>query len=362
MDVNVIFVGTKYLYNESLKEYALRNIKKNGALITSLKYYKDGDNSLFLDLESELNKNQDVLIIASKNNYTTVAKLICTITQDNLVLQEDTLIPSKTAVYEKGSFLLEYNEIYINVIALDEKQKMPQILLNIQKDKTSIQLFFETMSNAKILLDTLSQTYEVKLEFVELIEGWIEIHISSGKYGNISKFIASAKKLLPNKIIESNDVVAYIIDVLSKKDKKITFAESCTGGLLSYFLTKNNGASKILEGSLITYSNQLKENWLAVSEDVFEKYGAVSQECVEQMSEGALNVSGADYAISISGIAGDSGGSAEKPVGTVYIGVRNKEKYIYEHLLLQGDRNDIQYQSVLYAIKLLVLSDIETFF
>jgi nicotinamide-nucleotide amidase len=80
------------------------------------------------------------------------------------------------------------------------------------------------------------------------------------------------------------------------------------------------------------------------------------------MSDGALNVSGADYAISISGIAGDSGGTPQKPVGTVYIGVRSKTEHRQEHLSLHGDRNYIQHQSVLFAIKMLLLIDKEIFF
>ncbi|MDD3506195.1 MAG: CinA family protein, partial [Sulfurimonas sp.] len=87
-----------------------------------------------------------------------------------------------------------------------------------------------------------------------------------------------------------------------------------------------------------------------------------SNEVVLEMSEGVLNVSNADYAISISGIAGDGGGTALKPVGTVYISVRSKTKHIENRLNLSGDRNYIQHQSVLFAIKMLLLMDKEMFF
>ena len=168
--------------------------------------------------------------------------------------------------------------------------------------------------------------------------------------------------MLPKKLISSSNIIGYIIETLYANQRKISFAESCTGGLLSYYFTSHNGASKILDGSLITYSNDLKDNWLAVEHDVLEEYGAVSAQVVEQMSEGVINVSHADYALSISGIAGDTGGTEYKPVGTVYIGVRTKTAHQEVHLQLQGDRNYVQHQSALYAIKMLVTIDKDIFF
>ena len=189
-----------------------------------------------------------------------------------------------------------------------------------------------------------------------------EVITHSRRYGNIAQFITSAKQLLPNKVIASSNLVAYIIERLSHNNKKLTFAESCTGGLLAYYFTQNSGASAVFEGSLVTYSNTLKANWLAVDDDILEEYGAVSGEVVAEMSEGALNVSYADYALAISGIAGPDGGSDEKPVGTVCIAARSKTELHHEQLHFQGDRNYIQEQSALYAIKMLLMIDRTLFF
>ena len=156
--------------------------------------------------------------------------------------------------------------------------------------------------------------------------------------------------------------MSYIIDKLSSQNKKIAFAESCSGGLLTYYFTKNNGASKILDGALVTYSNSMKENWLGVNSKTLEEYGAVSAQSVSEMSDGAMNVSDADYAISISGVAGEGGGTEYKPVGTIYVGVRSKTEHKESRLNLSGDRNYIQHQSVLFAIKMLLLMDKEIFF
>lgn len=362
MKLHVVFVGTKFLYNKPLQEYVLRQAQKICDSITSIYFYKDGDNSLFLDLEVMFEAEKNTLLVASKQNFPTIGKLVCTITEDNLVLKEDMLIPSRAALFERNSYLVEYKGAKLNILALDEMQKMPVILIEEERKRAVIQLFGEDESSAKVLLDTLSQTYDVKLEFVTLIEGWLEVHIESKKHGNVAEFIHSAKQLLPKKIIPAANIMTYIIERLSQQNKTITFAESCTGGLLTYFLTRNNGASKILNGSLVTYSNEIKASWLAVDKEVLETFGAVSKETVMQMSEGAMSVSEADFAISVSGIAGDTGGTPQKPVGTVYIGVRTKTDHIEEHFLFHGDRNYVQYQSVLFAIKTLLLYDKETFF
>ena len=362
MKLDILFVGTKFLYNIPLQEYALRQARRVCETIGSIRFYKDAENSLFLDLEALFEDGRQTLVVTTKQSYPTIGKLVCTITQDNLVLKEDVLIPSRASLFAMGSYLIEHSGAKLNVLALDEMQKMPPILLEERSRGAVIQLFGEDENSAKILLDTLSQTYDVKLEFVTLVDGWLEVHIQSKKHGDIAEFIHSARQLLPRNIVPAGNIVTYIIERLAEEKKSITFAESCTGGLLSYFLTRNNGASKILNGALITYSNEIKANWLAVDKEVLENYGAVSAQTVEQMSAGAMSVSEADFAISVSGIAGDTGATPQKPVGTVYIGVRSKTDHVEEHLLFAGDRNYVQYQSVLYAIKMLLLNNREIFF
>jgi nicotinamide-nucleotide amidase len=142
-----------------------------------------------------------------------------------------------------------------------------------------------------------------------------------------------------------------IIEELTRREETITFAESCTGGRIAASFTAISGASNILNGACITYSNKIKHRWLGVENEVLETYGAVSRECVSQMLEGIIKMAEADYAIAVSGIAGPTGGTALKPVGTVYIGVLTPEsKEIYD-CLFEGDRESIQEQSVCFAIE-----------
>ena len=148
--------------------------------------------------------------------------------------------------------------------------------------------------------------------------------------------------------------IIEIIEHLRAKNRTITFAESCTGGRIAAAFTAIPGVSSILNGSCVTYSNEIKSKWLGVSKETLAKHGAVSKECVEEMLEGILSMSNADYAIAVSGIAGPTGGTEKKPVGTVYIGVESKEGITtVQHYLFQGDRKTIQDQATKTAITLL---------
>lgn len=362
MKLHLLLIGNKFIYNSSLKEYIIRKIEQKFDHIDSITFFKESDNSLFLHLEKELHSANRYVIVTSKQHFSTIGKLICTVTSDNQILKDDMLIPSKSSLYENGSYLLEYKDSFANVMHVDEMQEFPELLFAPEESKATIQIFDETKESASLLLSAIAQTNDVKLEIVTIVEGWLRVEIKSKKYGNISNFINSAKQLLPQKTIAASNIMAYIIERLSSKGRKISFAESCTGGLLSYYFTKNNGASKVLDGALVTYANTIKENWLGVSGSTIEEYGAVSSETVEQMSEGVLNVSSADYGISISGIAGEGGGTKYKPVGTIYIGIRSRAGHYETRLNLKGDRNYIQHQSVLFGVKMLLLSDKEMFF
>jgi nicotinamide-nucleotide amidase len=362
MKLHLLFVGNKFIHNTILQEYIIRKVQQRCDYIASVTYFKENDNSLFLYLEQEFNSANKIVIVTTKSNFSTIGKLISTITSDNQILQENMLIPSNSTLYSDGTYLLEYKNSIVNVMMMDEMKMMPDILINNDENKAVINIFNEDINSAMALLNPLAQTHDVRFEIVLVVDEWLRVEIKSRRYGNISNFIESIKKLFDKKLILSSNVFHHIIEVLYKNQKKITFAESCTGGLLSYYFTKNNGASKILDGSLVTYSNELKENWLAVEHSTLEDFGAVSNEVVLQMSEGAINVSNADYSISISGIAGDTGGTETKPVGTVYIGVRTKTSHHETHFTLLGDRNYVQHQSVLEAVKMLLNIDKDIFF
>jgi len=133
-----------------------------------------------------------------------------------------------------------------------------------------------------------------------------------------------------------------VIDKLLEKNITITTAESCTGGLIASEITKYPGVSAIYPGSVVSYSNDIKMKVLKVKEETLIKYGAVSKECVSEMLSGVGELMGADIAVAVSGIAGPDGGTKEKPVGLVFIGVKFKQKLVIEKNIFNGSRNEIQ--------------------
>ena len=120
--------------------------------------------------------------------------------------------------------------------------------------------------------------------------------------------------------------VELLTDILKKEKLTISCAESCTAGYVSKLLTDESGSSSWFWGGAATYSNEAKKAILGVTEETLQKYGAVSSECVLQMAEGMLRLSGTDFSFSISGIAGPTGGTEDKPVGTVWFGFAGKGK------------------------------------
>ena len=146
-----------------------------------------------------------------------------------------------------------------------------------------------------------------------------------------------------------------LIRILTKKKLKISFAESCTGGLLASTITSISGASKIFNLGLVTYSNQAKNKILKVNKNIIKKYGAVSHECCYAMVKNLSKISKANINVSITGIAGPKGGTKHKPVGLVYIGVKKGNKIqIYKCLFKSKNRSSVQKATVKKALDLIL--------
>ena len=141
---------------------------------------------------------------------------------------------------------------------------------------------------------------------------------------------------------------------LIKKKLTISVAESCTGGLLAHNLTKLANSSKYFQMGLITYSNQAKIRILKINKNIIYKYGAVSNECCRAMVQNLSKISKSKINVSITGIAGPRGGSKEKPVGLVYIGIKKgKNLLVKENKFKSKNRNSIQKSTVSTVIKII---------
>jgi nicotinamide-nucleotide amidase len=166
------------------------------------------------------------------------------------------------------------------------------------------------------------------------------------------------KKLLDRWIygFDDQDLPSVVGELLKKNQKTIALAESCTGGLLSKMITDIPGASEYFLGSWVTYSNGAKMKHLGVPEEIILENGAVSEPVARLMAESAAQTAGSDIGIGITGVAGPWGGTEEKPVGLVYIGVYIDDKcYIEKCRFPSNNRDWIRHRSALTALNMVRL-------
>ncbi len=193
-------------------------------------------------------------------------------------------------------------------------------------------------------------TKNIKLAYLPQ-PGIVRLRLSS--YGinlnelqnNIETEIESLKKIISNYIYgyenygeETPSLEKIVSQLLKERNETISLAESCTGGYISSLFTAIPGASNVFKGSIVPYTNEAKHSLLQVDDTIFNTVGAVSKECVEQLAKNVLKKFNSDYSIAISGIAGPSGGSIEKPVGTIWVAVANKEKCVCLKFLFGDNR------------------------
>ena len=177
--------------------------------------------------------------------------------------------------------------------------------------------------------------------------GRVDIRVSGKNITGCERVFGEIKILLSDKIwgIDAESPMDLLHEKLCETGMTISTAESCTGGMLASMLTKKHGSSQYYKGSMIAYSNQAKMDLLDVSEESLNKYGAVSEEVVLQMLKGCEEKFYTDIVCAVSGIAGPDGGSDEKPVGTVYVGVKILNKIVLEKCFFAGNRDVVRMKS-----------------
>lgn len=179
-----------------------------------------------------------------------------------------------------------------------------------------------------------------------------EVHVSMTIRGNdkskTEKLARKASQLLQKTFgsaiygSEQDTLESVVGNLLSNSNKKLAVAESCTGGLISHRMTSIAGSSSYYLGGVTSYANSMKTTYLDVEEDMISTQGAVSEDVAKAMAQGMLKKSNADIALSVTGIAGPGGGSEEKPVGTVFIGMANTKNTRVYRFLFSGNRYEIQ--------------------
>lgn len=222
-----------------------------------------------------------------------------------------------------------------------------------------------------ILAETVSDWEDALPEYIKLAylpsPGLIRLRFSA--FGNdelklkqeVDAEIEKLRLIIPDAIFGyGQETLAEVVGkLLVSQGKTMGTAESCTGGFIAHLITSIPGSSNWFKGSVVAYSNEVKENILHVNSALLETYGAVSQPVVEQMAKGVRELLKIDYAVATSGIAGPDGGSAEKPVGTVWIAVAGPEKVISKQYNFANnrERNIIRSsQTALDMLRLMLLS------
>ena len=140
---------------------------------------------------------------------------------------------------------------------------------------------------------------------------------------------------------------------MDKNNLTLATAESCTGGMIASKLTGLSGVSSVFKGGYVVYSNELKEKLLGVSTETLKEFGAVSNECASEMVNGLCERLNVNAGIAVTGIAGPDGGTAEKPVGLVYIAVKLQQKVRVKKYIFNGNRDSIRSRATLYALDML---------
>ena len=234
-------------------------------------------------------------------------------------------------VFHKGKQMLASmpGVPYEMKIAMEE-QILPYLESQIKDDKSKIihktlQVTGIAESTLAILLEDYERSMPQGLHLAYLPkDGIIRLRLSS--YGELSEteiqhWFDELKRITVEYMIADTDEPLEVLigHILTERGKTIATAESCTGGKLAALLNKHSGSSVFYKGSVVAYSNEVKENVLKVHRESLERYGAVSEQVVTQMACGAKKILNTDYAIATSGVAGPTGGTLEKPVGTVWI-------------------------------------------
>ncbi len=358
----LVIVGTSLGRNRSFISYLKREVQAQVGFVESLHILDKRDSDLFLLLEEIVEKHPKV-IIATHEGFALVGKILSTLSEDTLVLTDGMLIPSKAEKHTDGSYLLRHRKHQINVIDVRIDRKIPRLLVEKEHFTRTFFLFEEEGECVWDLIETEAEIYELDLIKSPLIEGVYRIEATGFIEGQMEGFLAILQTSYREKVLIGEDLGEIVISKLMQEGRRITCAESCTGGLLASEIVRHPGVSSIFDGSVVSYANEVKRSFLGVKKQTLESVGAVSEACVKQMLRGVLKRFDADYAMAISGIAGPDGGTPQKPVGTVFVGARSKEeKGIVKRVQLHGDRRYIQEQAVWWAFKLLILCDKKVFF
>ena len=182
-----------------------------------------------------------------------------------------------------------------------------------------------------------------------------EFLIDPGAEARADELVSALTSAGPETLFASDErpIEAIVLELARERGLKLATAESCTGGLVGARLTEMPGASEVFLGAVVAYANEIKQALLGVSSETLGQHGAVSAECALEMARGARQALGVDVALSVTGIAGPDGGSADKPVGLVFFCATSEKETLAQEIRFSGDRDQIRRYATVAALHLM---------
>jgi nicotinamide-nucleotide amidase len=385
LNVSILVTGNEIVekkVEETNSKYIVEKINNENVNIKNILTIKDDAESFYKSLKF-LSENSEIIFIIGGLGPTldditieSVAKFY------GLELIVDQRVKEKILNYhknkgqisekgiEKQSKVIKNSEIFYNnygtapgqVFKLEDKLIIilpgpPHEMINVfdriydkfdifkNKDKSKSNLFFYNVTEMDLTkkIEDLGIDKDYGMYIIRNLGLRLDI-----QYNN--KMLDFFKNEFGNRFLGSQNLLDKFFQIFIKNNLNIVLAESCTGGKLADYITSKSRASKFFEGSIVTYSNELKNKLLGVNLDTLKTHGAVSEQCVLEMSRGLKNLTNADVCISISGIAGPTGGTKEKPAGTVYFGLIIDDKEYTLKKIFSGEREDVRQKAVHFSI------------
>ena len=327
----------------------------------------------YFNTSLELNKDIETSIIAY---FKSVNRPILKSNLDQALLPESCQVLSNSRGTASGMWFEKNNIIYISLPGVPYEMKgimqehvFPKLLSKMGGETVVVNKTIRTHGMGESFLAEIIKLWEDKLERNNIklaylpSPGIVKLRLSVVGLDQLilekklDDAIDELKALIPDQIYGYGNVTmeGIVGNLLKGRELTVATAESCTGGAVSKMLTSISGSSSYFNGSIVSYTNQSKVDLLNVDNNDIDNFGAVSQQVVEQMAEGVRNKLHTDYGISTSGIAGPSGGTKEKPVGTVWIAVASKNRIVSKKLKLGYNRERNIHVSSLSVLNLLRL-------
>lgn len=313
--------------------------------------------SKFIDhpliFKAEIQEHIEKLFKSKKKDYKSANEKQCYIPETSSYF----LNKAGTAPIVYGQFLNKH-WVFLPGVPFEFEQNLHKVLKSIDlqneipKEYCDLLIPFGSESEIQSIIDGIVKLPPDKISFLASEEGLrLRWEKSIAELENLGKNLFQMGIL---SIPTSLPLAELLTKLLDKKKQTISLAESCTGGRIAALLTAVPGSSAVFPGSVVSYSNEQKTALLAVAPELLIKDGAVSEACVEAMSQGLEKQFNTSFCLSVSGIAGPGGGSKEKPVGTVYFCLKGPKgsKTLIKHF--SGSRNHIQHLAACYGLKILL--------